>query len=356
MKHRIILTLISLYLHVVACQSQCDTLQLLISTQSQLDSFKRLYPECRVLKRLEINGDGIDNIEGINVLDSIGTLLIRRTNIEVLNLDFLKAVNILEIDNNNNLSKFHKLSVSNELSLKIRNNFNLTEIDSIKANNCDVFHVANSEKLQVISNIELVSSKRINLANIGNNLVIHNMNIKHLSIFEILNNKDFSIHNSNIIVSEIQILNNRFENLPFLNSIIISDKLLVVYNEILTNCNTNYVCSLLLERPEIVDILANGPGCKNKQEVLENCTLSDRQIQKPQNLGIIPNPTKDEFKFYTNAAYDDIWMYNQVGQRISVSTTGDRIDVSYLPTGIYYLYLSKNGIKVTETQKLVKIE
>lgn len=71
---------------------------------------------------------------------------------------------------------------------------------------------------------------------------------------------------------------------------------------------------------------------------------------------LYPNPNNGVFSITTDKVYDGVNVYNQIGQRMTVSYNGDHIDISHLPTGMYYLYLTERGRRVTETQILIKIE
>ena len=355
MIYRISITLFLLTLQVVST-AQCDAVNLTINTQSQLDSFKRLYPECKSLKSLEINGQDITNINGIKHLESIETLIVRRTNIQELNLDFLKSANAIEIDFNDNLSKFHNIFMSNDLTLRLRNNFNLIEIDSINLKYCNIFLVSNCAKMEKISNVYIESIERIHLYNLGGNCILYNVLVEDAFIFEIWKNQNLLVENSRFFVKRLLVVENLIESLSFLDSFHIESDLGIEINVRLSDCNTPYVCSLLVERYDNIKIILNGPGCQNKQQVLESCALSYFSVQKPQTLSIYPNPSDANVFLYTDGDYDDIYVYNQLGQRMPISYSGDQIDISHLPTGMYYLYLTERGMRVSETQKLVKIE
>jgi hypothetical protein len=97
---------------------------------------------------------------------------------------------------------------------------------------------------------------------------------------------------------------------------------------------------------EIIYIKAESLGLSSVNE----------KLHISQNYKFFPNPAHTYITIVSDVEYDGVELFNQVGQRMSVRKTGDQVDISHLPGGMFYMYLTEKGRRVSETQKLVKIE
>ena len=97
--------------------------------------------------------------------------------------------------------------------------------------------------------------------------------------------------------------------------------------------------------------------CFDASDLGIDVKVKTQETYKPYApLTIFPNPVMGSVNIITDMPYDDINLYNKFGQRMSISRRGNYIDTEQLPSGVYFLYLIKNGQKISDTQKLVKIE
>ncbi|TVR76011.1 MAG: T9SS C-terminal target domain-containing protein [Saprospirales bacterium] len=71
------------------------------------------------------------------------------------------------------------------------------------------------------------------------------------------------------------------------------------------------------------------------------------------SFSLFPNPARSQASISANIDFDGVVLYNLTGKRIA-EFSGDRIDISSLPQGMYFVYLTNNGHRVTSTEKLVK--
>jgi hypothetical protein len=73
-------------------------------------------------------------------------------------------------------------------------------------------------------------------------------------------------------------------------------------------------------------------------------------------FSLYPNPANTNITIVSDVEFDGAELFNQVGHRMTMRVFGDQMDISHLPAGMYYIYLTEKGRRVSETQKLVKIE
>lgn len=134
----------------------------------------------------------------------------------------------------------------------------------------------------------------------------------------------------------------------------------------LSSCEVQSVCDYLSTPNGIIEIYDNAPGCNSQQEVEDACiTVNIEEGSVVQELfTFYPNPATENVKISCQSASSIpvlINIYNNTGScvrsyRFSNNQTEHQefdINISDLPSGIYFLRLQIGNEVVTE--KLVKL-
>jgi len=122
-------------LKTTALFSQCPTMALTITTQSEIDNFSINYPNCMNLDQtLFIDGNDVTNLNGLSTLQEIDYFVVKNSNIiDLSGLENLVSVTgNFTIEFNDNLTSLSGLENIEELgSLRINSNENLTTISQL---------------------------------------------------------------------------------------------------------------------------------------------------------------------------------------------------------------------------------
>lgn len=133
--------------------------------------------------------------------------------------------------------------------------------------------------------------------------------------------------------------NQNLTNLSFLERIFDISSLKIVDNNILKNCAIPGICyHLENDRPATIE--NNDIGCNDDLEILENCIVSNIEINDLKNITVFPNPTNGVVKIDNHGLIiSSIVVYNFSGQLVkSIKPTNSSIlDISNFPNGLYYL-------------------
>jgi len=298
MKKFTLIIVLALFVQFTVTSQPCLPDGITFSTQAEIDSFQTNYPNCTEVEGyVEINGDDITNLNGLNVLTSIGGDLFIISNDALINLTGLDNVtsiggslvfwsndaltNLTGLDNltsiGGNLSINHNDSLTSLIGLG-----NLTFIGGAVS-------FSNNESLTSLSGLE-------NLASIGAGLTIGpqlsidfgNPSLISLTGLEGLSSIGGSLSISmNPLLSSITGLGNvtsiggfiSIKNNPSLTSLTgienidpgtITD-LDIVGNSNLSTCEAQCLCDYLSNPNGIVNIYWNAPGCNNPAEVANAC-------------------------------------------------------------------------------------
>ena len=115
--------------------SQCPTMALTITTQSEIDNFSVDYPNCVNLDQtLFVDGDDVTNLNGLSALQEIDYFIVKNSSvIDLSGLENLVSVTgNFTIEFNDNLTSLSGLENLEELgSLRINSNENLTTISQL---------------------------------------------------------------------------------------------------------------------------------------------------------------------------------------------------------------------------------
>jgi Receptor L domain. len=246
---------------IVVC-GQCPTTNVICTTQSEIDSFPLLYPNCTNLTvDLTIDGISINSLSSFNQLTEIGALLtVRNTAISdfdgLENVSTVGQMGAIVIRDNTNLSNISGLAniVGFDRSILIRNNPNLTSLSGIEwLVNCTSINIIDNSTLSDLSglnNLTTADAVFIRGGAFTDLTGLENL-ISVSSFFSLINNAsltDISALNSNLNVGSINILN----------------------NGILSDCAIQAVCNHL-DNGGTTNISGNAPGCSSVSEVTAAC-------------------------------------------------------------------------------------
>jgi len=271
----------------VSCLPQGIT----FTTQAQIDNFQTNYPNCTQIEGdVTISGNNITNLNGLNVLTSIG--------------------GSLGIWNDNLLTN---LSGLNSLSA-IGGNF-------IVQNNPSLLELTGLNNLHSIGGIVMIISNTV------------------------LTNLDGMNQLTSIVGSLIIFGNTALTSLMGINNIdagSIAD-LDIRANTSLSICAVQSICNYLASPNGTIKIESNATGCNSIAEVDSACVhLSTNEILNGNSLSVYPNPTATTITIQTPT--DGLLsIFNTSGQQFlhqEITERNTTIDVSNLPTAVYFVWVT----------------
>lgn len=180
MKNQYILTLLISFFGV-SVYAQCPTFRLEITTQQQIDNFSLTYPSCsEVEKPIDIEGSGITNLSGLAGITSIIHLTISNTP-NLVSLEGLSSLQqaSLMIINNTGIENMQGLNALQEIEsvMGISNNNQLVDLSGLEA--------LTSGSVVIWNNPSLVSLNGLNSLSETTSLGVHdNPLITSLSALE----------------------------------------------------------------------------------------------------------------------------------------------------------------------------
>lgn len=341
-------------------RSQCPDHDILLETQSQVDSFQYHYPNCTELmfRTLTLQGSGINNVQGISVLNKIATLKILNT--QIVNLAGLQDVDWMAeiyISNNPNLVDVSALGYV-QYTFELNNNDAIVDLSGLELDSLAYCNILNNDALTTLHGLEnlvyimyrmIISGNSslqdlkglVNLNTIYNQFYIDNNDrLKNLKGLENLVGigYDLKIQNNDSLQSLTGLDN--FQILAAHESCVISG------NPQLDSCHTEAMCYFLSQSNNFL-IQDNLPGCNSKEEVRQLCmsTASD-ETAPDAGFSIFPNPTEGLFFLESSADEnpDHLYIYNNMGQELfRINNPTGTIDISTLPRGLYILKFSAKG-------------
>ena len=250
MKHSIFAVLLFLLVYETGAQSSCLPYGIRFEYQSEIDDFQYNYPGCTEIEgNVEISGyGGINNLDGLNVLTSIGGSLeisgffMNQLSLEGLN-NIASVAGDLDINNNDSLIDLNGLNGLEIIGgdLRIRYNEGLTSLSGLN-NLTSVKYdltVQGNHSLPDLSGLE-------NLVSVGDNI-------------EIVSNGSMTSLNGLGNISIIHL-----------------DGLYIYGNPLLSDCETETICDYLVTSSGTINIYNNAEGCNQPIEVANACdtTLS----------------------------------------------------------------------------------
>ncbi|MFH1121965.1 MAG: T9SS type A sorting domain-containing protein [Bacteroidota bacterium] len=278
-------------------------------SQADVDDFQSYYPDCTELEgNVWINGIDITNLNGLNLVTSIG--------------------NHLWIEGNNSLT-------------------NLTGLNNLTSIGGDL----------IIYNSALTSLTGLeNVTSIGGGLYIGH---EYAGGNPDLNNFT-GLNNLTSIGGDLYIgWNGGLTSLTGLDNVNAGSiaNLTIIHNVSLSTCDVQSICDYLAAPNGMVNIYVNAPGCNSPEEVELHCLTQVEEINTGNGITIIPNPSNDKITISASALTGVIQLsiFNVNGQKVlerQLIAIETQIDISALPRGVYVVRVQND--KMTEVMKLVK--
>ncbi len=273
MKYLALITFILLICYQTEVSSQpCLPEGISFSTQTEIDNFQTNHPNCTEIEGdVTINGDDITNLNGLNVLTSIGEYLLIFSNGALISLTGLDNVTSIGGDlwihcNDvlTNLSGLDDLeSIGGELWIYYNNVLpNLSGLDSLESIGGDLWIYYN-DVLTSLSGLDTLDSIAGGLE-IADNPALTSL---------------IGLYNVTSIEGYLRIINNAsLTSLTGLDNINAGsiNHLRICNNNSLATCAVQSICDYLVSPSGSVNIYNNTPGCNNPHEIANACgfTLS----------------------------------------------------------------------------------
>jgi len=312
----------------IAFSQSCLPEGITFTSQSQVDSFSVLYPNCTEIEgNLILNDTDSTKISNLNALSNLtkinGSLNVISSLEELSGLD-----NIVEIGGTLAIIRNEKLT--NILSLK-----NLKKVNG---------------SLTISTNSALANLAGLNnLISIGSNLTIRGNDV----LEEITNLQTLTAINGDLTIWGNAVLNSLrgLDNISHttINSLEIGE------NPLLAECNTNTICRYLNEDGAYYYLLNNAFGCSAVENILEACTVTPNVDIYYNNITISTEWTKQYLNIDGLLKEEQYQIINISGELIEegVIHSSGSISLHNMTTGIYLLVLIHNDVNL-KTSSFVK--
>ncbi len=348
----LLISLTVLIIPIVSSQT-CLSEGVVFATQVQIDDFQTDYPNCTTIEGdVEITGDDITNLNGLNVLVSIeGELEFGYTTalIDLLGLDNVTSIGeTLRIYMNSALASLSGLDNLNTVggNLRITNNTVLNDLSAL--NNI----TSVPENLRIYMNDALTNlSGMENITTVGDNLrITNNIALTNLSALNNLNSigGELAVDNNDALISIVGLENIDAASIT---------ELTIRHNLSLSTCEVLSVCNYLTTPNGDISIHDNAAGCNSKDEVNEACNnLGISDLNSELDFSIYPNPAGKEIsiKMPNEVVIEEISIFNQLGQKVlNINQPTNSINISMLGQGIYVVEFTTENIK-TRRKLIIK--
>lgn len=275
------------------------------NNNQELESIAGLENLTSVGTNINLYNNGIQNIDPLNGIETLGGLIYIDNNPALVNLNGFASLTEMGGD----------IYIDNNPALVNLNGFaSLTEIGGY-------IYINNNSALVNLNGFA-------SLTDMGGHIEISN----------------------NAILSDISGLENIS---PTWNE---TDGLIIVNNPALEVCNLPNFCTYLLNpassHPR--NISGNLANCLNEEAVITMCTLSLSDLENAQTT-VYPNPVNDQLVVSNLAEINSVAILNMLGQTIlfqEVNAFDTQINVSSLPNGNYFLRVTSEF--QVETIKITK--
>jgi len=242
------------------CENNCLPEGIVLSTQAEIDNFQNNYPDCAEIEGdVEISGDDIVNLNGLNSISTIGGSLVIYSNLSLVDLTGLE----------NLISVFGSLHIGLPNPGGAWGNISLTSLSGL--NNLtfiagDLWIVGHS----LLTNFNGLES----LASIGGDLNIGHFGPPNGPYGNPLVINCAGLESLSSIGGDLSILgNNSLSSLDGLGNIASGsvENLTIFGNYNLNSCDVQSICDYLIAPAGGVNISDNAPGCNSSEEIKEDC-------------------------------------------------------------------------------------
>ncbi len=220
---------------------------------------------------------------------------------------------------------------------------NLSALESINLINGNL-EIINTDILSDLHGLEeldsIIGSFILGSDDRGGNKAL--ISIENLSDLVVITG-DLSIENNSILPS--------LKGLDSINPEFIND-VSIKNNSSLSFCSINSICNFLDLSLGSIIIENNNHGCDSNDEVIDECTISIKDILNNFSIVVYPNPADEELYISNKTLIREVNVYNLNGQKVLHETnlTGN-INISLLYPGLYILELK--AIDQTQRHKLI---
>ena len=309
--------------HYACMALHCLPNGITFTSQAQIDDFHANYPTCiEVDGDVEIHGNDITNLNGLNVLTAIwGNLSIGISSPGNPALTSLTGLdNVTYIGGN-------LLIWDNDV---LTNLTGLEGLDSIE----NEFRILDNDALINLEGME-------GLTSIGDFEIHYNNALMSLTGLDgLTSTESLSIMGNDALTSLTGLGNIDGGSI---------NGLYIYTNLALSSCSVQSICVCLASATADIVIYDNSPGCNSIEEVDSLCNITDvREFNTKNGVMIFPNPAKNEVSISVKGGkiIKEVNIYNQIGQRvIHKKQITHTIDVSMLRHGMYIIEIEIDNVK-----------
>ena len=318
---------------------------IIFTTQAQIDNFQINYPNCTEIEGyVEINGCDITNLNGLNVLTTIGEgLYIDGDNslTSLTGLEGLTTIEALWISNYNasltSLTGLENLTSIGEYIAIVYNAalISLTGLDNLTSIGGDLWFEGN-DALTSMTGLENLTSIGGELAIVSNPFLTSLTGLGNLTSI----GGGFGIEENAALTS-----------LTGLDSVDAGSitNLYICYNESLSTCEVQSVCDYLANPNGTIEIHDNTTACNSQEEVETACeNASVDELSHNNRLLIYPNPSSTQITIElptTPQKNTILTIYNLNGQQLisqPITEPQTVVNISGLLSGVYFVKITDN--------------
>ncbi len=362
------------FINTISFSQGCLPQGIIFTTQTQIDSFAINNPGCTEIEgNVSISGSDIINLNGLSILTAIeGYIWIYENNAltSLTGLEGLTSIGpFLSIELNPNLVSLTGLenvtTVLNNIS--IASNPALTSLTGLEGLSfTGSLYIGYNESLTNLMGLEGLTTIGTDLSISGNPSLTSLTGLEGLtsiggrlllcdidgggnpSLTSLTGLEGLTSIGGDLTICHSDALTN-LSGLENIEANTIQD-LFIFFNGNLNTCEIQSICDYLASPNGTIGIHDNAPGCNSQQEVEDACEALDlNEIKFEDEFLIYPNPATNELfiESRNKVKVTGINIYNPIGL-IVIKRKGipERIDISTLNQGVYFVELVSNDIKI----------
>lgn len=319
-----------------------------------------------------VSNENLERIDGFNELKSIWdeyNIGSNKSLVSVRGFNSLEECGEFNIVTNRELQEIPDYSM---LEL-VKSNLNLSGLDRFKEINGfnSLEHVVGRTRIIRLDSLEIISGFKSYLG--GNDLKIDLVrNLKAISGFNSISFSNVQLYigetglvdlsflsTLTCVTGELLIIKNSklsdISHLSNLNALKLN-YLSIEMNNSLSTCHEKWVCDYIRAGTGNARIQDNLEGCNSVEEILAGCIV-DVDEEELETFSIYPNPCNDFLIIEKEVSRQNTFtILDKLGQILDFGELqNNRVDVSKLGTGIYFLQLKDDTKSRFTTQKFIKL-